>query len=383
MGRSESNAEEGTKMKSTFGNQLKISLFGESHGPVVGVVLDGIPAGMKVDESFIQHQMDLRRAKGTLSTQRQEKDEVKIVSGVFQGMTTGTPICLCIENTNQKSKDYEKTKDLPRPSHADYTAEVKYLGYQDYRGGGHFSGRLTAPLVAAGALCLCLLKSKGIWIGSHILSVHGIEDDSFSNSEKELKNQIEDVNEKYFAVLNQESEKRMMTEIENIRTQCDSVGGIIETAVLGLPAGVGEPFFNSVESTLAHLLFSIGGVKGVEFGLGFEFEKQLGSNVNDAFFMDGDKIKTTTNNNGGINGGITNGMPVLFRCVIKPTPSIYKMQKTVNMKTKQNAELCIEGRHDPCIVHRARVVIDSVTAIGFVDLLLEQFGKSYFQGERK
>lgn len=370
-------------MKSTFGNQLKISLFGESHGPAIGVVLDGIPSGIKVDETFIQHQMDLRKAKGNLSTQRHEKDEVKIVSGVFQGRTTGTPICLLIENTAQKSKDYEKNKDLPRPSHADYTAEVKYQGYQDYRGGGHFSGRLTAPLVAAGALCLSMLKNKGILVGSHILSVHGVKDRSFSNSEKELKEQIEKVNETFFAVLQEEADAKMRIEIQNAQAQCDSVGGIIETAVLGLPVGVGEPYFNSVESTLAHLLFSVGGVKGVEFGLGFNFEKQLGSEVNDAFIMDGSKIKTESNNNGGINGGITNGMPVLFRSVIKPTPSIYKPQKTVNMKTMQDAELCIEGRHDPCIVHRARVVIDSVTAMGLVDLLLEQFGKDYFQGERK
>lgn len=228
-----------------------------------------------------------------------------------------------------------------------------------------------------------MLNNKGILVGSHILSVHGVKDRSFSNSEKELKEQIEKVNETFFAVLQEEADAKMRIEIQNAQAQCDSVGGIIETAVLGLPVGVGEPYFNSVESTLAHLLFSVGGVKGVEFGLGFNFEKQLGSEVNDAFIMDGSKIKTESNNNGGINGGITNGMPVLFRSVIKPTPSIYKPQKTVNMKTMQDAELCIEGRHDPCIVHRARVVIDSVTAMGLVDLLLEQFGKDYFQGERK
>lgn len=369
-------------MKSTVGNQLKISVFGESHGEAIGVVMDGLAPGIEIDESFIAHQMDLRKPKGTISTQRKETDQPRLLSGVFEGKTTGTPVCILIENSAQHSQDYEKNKQLMRPSHADYTAYEKYLGYQDYRGGGHFSGRLTAPLVAAGAICLSMLKKKGIILGSHIASLHGISDIAFSENKEECVKQVLALNDEYFAILDPTIKEKMLKEIEKARQQCDSVGGIVESIVLGMPAGVGEPMFNSIESTLSHLLFSVGAVKGVEFGLGFRFEKETGSSCNDEFLIEEGKIRTTTNYNGGINGGISNGMPILVRSVIKPTPSIFQKQNTINILKRENTELTIEGRHDPCIVHRARVVIDSMIAIGLVDLLIERYGLYAFAGEK-
>ncbi len=379
----QSDAGKGTTMKSTIGNQLHLSLFGESHGAAVGVVIDGLAPGIPVHPEFIQHQMDLRKPKGKISTQRQEADQVRILSGVFEGMTTGTPICLMIENQSQQSRDYAKSKDLARPSHADYTANEKYRGYQDYRGGGHFSGRLTAPLVAAGALCLDLLKSKDILIGSHLCQVAGIEDDSFSADFKQLKEEISRMNETYFAVLNPKAQQKMQEAIEQARKQGDSVGGVVESVVLHLPAGVGEPFFHSIESTLSQLLFSVGAVKGVEFGDGFALARMTGSKANDPFRMENGRVVTSTNHNGGINGGISNGMPIRIKTAIKPTPSIYQPQQTINLATYENAELKIEGRHDPCIVHRARVVLDSMIAIGLVDLLIERYGLMWFAGDPK
>lgn len=370
-------------MKSTIGNLLQLTLFGESHGEAIGCVVDGLAPGVAIDTQFIAHQMELRKPKGSISTQRKEADEVRIVSGVFHGKTCGTPLCILIENTSQHSKDYEKTKDVARPSHADYTAQVKYGGYQDYRGGGHFSGRLTAPLVAVGAICLSLLKEKGILIGSHIASLHGIDDDAFSSDENTCKAQMEQLNEEYFAVLNPHQQALMQEAIEKARLDSDSVGGIIETMILGMPSGIGEPYFHSLESELSHLLFSVGAVKGVEFGLGFELAQKLGSEANDALYYQDGKVKTKTNHNGGINGGISNGMPIQIRTCIKPTPSIYQPQETINMATHENTTISIEGRHDPCIVHRARVVLDSVIAIGLVDLLMQRYGILYFAGEQQ
>lgn len=361
-------------MKSTIGEAISITLFGESHGSSVGALIDGLCPGIQLDFEYLQHQMELRKPKGRISTSRKEKDEINIVSGLFQGFTTGTPLCILMENSNTQSKDYSKTKDIMRPSHADYTASLKYLGYQDYRGGGHFSGRLSAPLVAVGSICNQILKSKGILIGSHMAQVHSIIDTSFSQDEEVLMQEIHAMNQLYFPTLSKEKGEQMLALAVKCADEGDSVGGIIESAIVGLPKGIGEPFFHSIESVVSKLIFSVPAVKGVEFGLGFDFAKHYGSEVNDSFYMDKANIKTKTNHNGGINGGISNGMPILIRTVVKPTPSIYKQQDTINLKEQVNTTLQIEGRHDPMIAHRARVVIDSVIAIGLLDLLTQRFG---------
>lgn len=362
-------------MKSSFGKNVHISLFGESHSEAIGAVIDGLAPGIKLDLEFIQNQLNLRKPKGKISTSRQEDDDFKIVSGYFNGYTTGTPLCILIYNKQQKSGDYEKTKALMRPSHADYTAQQKYLGFQDYRGGGHFSGRITAPVVAVGAICLQVLQQQGVSIGTHIKSCANIQDAEFSTDEKILLKQVNTLNSRYFAVIDQSVENKMISAVEAVHKQCDSVGGILETAIVNMPVGIGEPFFHSLESVLSHLLFSIPAIKGVEFGLGFGFDSTLGSNVNDALYYDEDNsVKTKTNNNGGINGGISNGMPIILRCAVKPTPSIYKKQNTIDINKHANAELEISGRHDPAIIHRARVVVDSMTAIALLDTFCDRFG---------
>lgn len=360
-------------MKNTFGNNITITLFGESHGPQIGAVVDGLAPGMDVDMDFIRKQLELRKPHGRISTARVEADEPKIVSGVFEGKTTGTPLCILFENSNTKSKDYAKTKDLMRPGHADFTATQKYHGFADYRGGGHFSGRLTTPLVAVGAILIQALQKKGIYIGSHIASCGPIKDRSFVDYTEDIAK----VNELVFPVLDEQVAEEMQRYIEQIAAEGDSVGGVLETVVTGMPSGVGEPWFDSVESMLAHGLFSIPAVKGVEFGKGFGFAQLKGSEANDAFEMKEGQVVTKTNHNGGINGGITNGMPIRFRTVVKPTPSIYKEQETVNLETMENTTLQIEGRHDPAIIHRARVVVDSMTAIVLADLLVTRYGTDW------
>lgn len=361
-------------MKNTIGNNFTLTLFGESHGKAIGAVLDGVPSGITVDEDFIASQMEKRKGINSISTPRREADEVKILSGVFEGKTTGTPICFMIENNDTKSKDYSLTKDLARPGHADYTAEMRYGGFQDYRGGGHFSGRLTAPVVAAGALAISMLKEKGIFIGTHISSCGEIKDRAFES----IADDITVLEALDMPVLCEKARAEMLSYIENAKNEGDSVGGTLTTVVTGMPAGVGEPWFDSVESMLSHGLFSIPAVKGVEFGKGFEFAGMKGSEANDEFAAVDGKIITTTNNNGGINGGITNGMPLEFTVAVKPTPSIYKKQNTVNFKTAENAGLQINGRHDPAIIHRARVVVDSITALTLCDLLITRFGTQFF-----
>lgn len=360
-------------MKSCFGNNINISLFGESHSQAIGVVINGLAPSIKLDIDFIKSQLDKRKPKGKISTKRQEADEFQIVSGFFNGYTTGTPLCLLIYNQSQKSNDYEKTKNLMRPSHADYTAQQKYLGFQDYRGGGHFSGRITAPLVAAGAICMQILSQKGIEIATHIKTLNGINDENFSQDTSLLAKQIEKLNTLYFPLNNTKKEEEMRSLIEKAQEKGDSVGGILETAIINMPAGIGEPFFYSIESVLSQLLFSVPAIKGVEFGLGFDFANQTGSSANDAFYYD-NGVKTKTNNNGGINGGISNGMPIIIKSAVKPTPSIYIPQDTVNIKTNKNEKFQIQGRHDPAIIHRARVVVDSMVAIGLVDLFSERYG---------
>ena len=362
-------------MKNTIGQNVSLTLFGESHGGGIGAVIDGLAAGIDVDESFIEKQLDLRRPVGKISTPRVEKDNFKILSGVFEGKTTGTPICIVIPNENTKSKDYGEIRFKMRPSHADFTANQKYHGFEDYRGGGHFSGRITAGLVAAGAIAIDTLKKKGIIIGSHIYRLGGISDREFKNLEED----INALNQMQFAVLSGEKAEEMQERIIKVRAQGDSVGGVIETAVLGLPVGVGEPWFDTLEGMLSHALFSIPAIKGVEFGLGFGIADLTGSQANDELEVKNGEIITKTNNNGGINGGISNGMPVVLRCAVKPTPTIAKPQSTVNFSTNENTVLQSLGRHDPCIVHRARVVVDSMVAITLCDALTAKFGTDWWQ----
>ena len=355
------------------GNNIKLSIFGTSHGPYIGASIDGLPAGIKVNEDSIRKALSLRRPGGRISTARVEQDEFEIISGVFNGYTSGDCLTVIIANSDTRSKDYSELKIKPRPSHADYSANVKYDGFNDYRGGGHFSGRLTAAIVALCAIIRDVLSFKGITVGSHIRSIGEIEDDRLSFKKEEL----DYLNEQYFAVLNKETKDKMLKLIEEARNSQDSVGGIIETAVLGLPCGIGEPYFDSVESRLASLIFSIGGVKGVEFGSGFDISRMYGHEANDEFAYDNGTVITLTNHNGGINGGITNGMPLVVSTAIKPTPSISRVQRTVNLQTGENCELEIHGRHDPCIVHRARIVVDSLICFGLLDLCISEYGKRW------
>ena len=359
-------------MKNTFGTSLTVTLFGESHGPEIGAVLDGLAPGIPVDEAFIASQLTLRRPAGSISTARQEADSFRIVSGVFEGRTTGAPLAILIPNADTRSRDYQRGP--ARPGHADYTAWAKYHGFEDYRGGGHFSGRITAALVAAGAVVLGALKAKGILLGTHIARCAGIDDASFG---KDLSADLEKLNTLPFAVLDEARGALMRKAIEAAAAQGDSVGGILETVVIGLPAGVGEPWFDTVEGTLSHALFSVPAVKGVEFGSGFALADMPGSTANDPLRIRDGQPVTVTNHNGGVNGGITNGMPLLFRCVVKPTPSIALEQQTVNPLTGEETSLRISGRHDPAIIHRARVVVDSVTALNLADLLVLRFGTDY------
>lgn len=360
-------------MKNVFGNSITITLFGESHGEAIGAVVDGLAPGIKIDNEYIAKKLSMRRPYGKISTARVEADEYKILSGVFGGYTTGTPLCIMIENTNKKSADYQDRLDIPRPSHADFTAREKYHGFEDHRGGGHFSGRITAALVAVGAILQSALEAKGIKIGSHITELHGAFDRPFDNFEED----IDLVNSKIFPVLTENAEQNMIREIEKAASLGDSVGGILESAIIGLPSGVGEPWFDSMESMLSHGLFSIPAVKGVEFGLGFAFADTYGSDANDIFAVRDGRVVTESNNNGGINGGITNGMPITFRTVIKPTPTIFKSQGSVSLSKMENTTLEAKGRHDPCIVHRARAVVDAVAAIVIADMLTLRYGTDH------
>ena len=359
-------------MKNTFGTSVAVTLFGESHGPEIGVVIDGLAPGLPVDEAFIAAQLTLRRPAGRIATARQEADAFRIVSGVFEGHTTGAPLTILIPNADTRSGDYRRGP--VRPGHADYTAFAKYHGFEDYRGGGHFSGRITAPLVAAAAVVIPALQAKGILIGTHIARCAGIDDIPFSS---DLAADIILLSALPFAVLDLERGEQMREAIEDAAAKGDSVGGILETAVLGLPAGVGEPWFDTVESVLSHALFSVPAVKGVEFGAGFALADMTGSQANDPFRMKNGTPVTSTNRNGGVNGGITNGMPLLFRSAVKPTPSISLEQQTVNPFTGEETALTIKGRHDPAIVHRARVVVDSVTALALCDLLALRYGTDW------
>jgi chorismate synthase len=349
-----------------WGTKLKLSIFGESHGGGIGAVIDGIPSGLELDMDFIKSEMR-RRAPGqnNLSTPRKESDEVEILSGVFNGKTTGTPICGIIRNTNTRSKDYNP--NLLRPGHADFTGFAKYGDCHDFRGGGHFSGRITAGLVFAGAIAKQALASSGITIGSHIKKIHSVEEQSFMSLEPLSADLLKEICQKDFPVIDNQAGEKMKAEILKAAADKNSVGGIIECAAIGITSGIGSPFFASLESQISSLMFSIPAVKGIEFGCGFDFADMYGSEANDPFQTNGKKIYTTTNNNGGINGGISNGMPIIFSVAIKPTPSIAKPQNTVDTDKMENTTLEIKGRHDPCIVQRAAVVVESALALAVLD----------------
>ena len=360
-------------MKNTFGNSVAVTLFGESHGEYIGAVIDGLAPGIEIKREYVEHMLTLRRPDGKISTPRKEKDEFKIVSGMINGRTTGTPLTILIPNENVKSSDYAELKTVARPAHADYTAQCKYHGFQDSRGGGHFSGRITAALVAAGAICKSALEAKGILIGTHVKKCAGVQDRDFGDYTAD----INALSEKTFAVLDSTCEEPMKNRILEAAAEGDSVGGVLETAITGIPAGVGEPWFDSVESILSHMMFSIPAVKGIEFGAGFGIADMKGSLANDSLRMENGKIVTETNNNGGINGGITNGMPIVFRTAIKPTPTIFKPQNTVDFRSLTDAVIEPKGRHDPAIVHRARIVQDASAAIVICDMLSMRFGTDW------
>lgn len=358
-------------MSGIFGKNIKLSIFGESHGGAIGITIDGLRAGIELDFDYIKEQMS-RRAPGRskFTTPRKEKDEFEILSGYFNGKTTGTPLCAIIRNEDKHSGDYEKTKKLLRPGHADFTGFVKYGGFNDYRGGGHFSGRITAPIVFAGAIFRKMLEEKGIFIGSHIKSIGQTEDIEFFNKVSVEDDLLRNLSRSRFPVMDYESGEKMKNEILEAKAEGDSVGGVVETAIVNIPAGYGDPFFDSMESVLSHLVFSIPAVKGIEFGSGFEISHMKGSKANDQYYIDDNNgIKTKTNNNGGILGGITNGMPVIFRTAVKPTASILKEQNTVDISKMTDSSIKIEGRHDPCIVPRAVPVIEAAASIGIADLM--------------
>ena len=357
-------------MSSCWGQNIHMSIFGQSHSEAVGVVIDGLPAGFRIDQTALCAFM-ARRAPGqsALSTSRMEADTPEFISGLVDGVTCGAPICILIHNTNTRPADYAGLKDAPRPGHADYTAEVKYHGFQDSSGGGHFSGRLTAPLCAAGGICLQLLAERKIFIGAHIQSIAGISDEKF-DPVKVTKSDFEKLSHTPLTVINPKVGEAMEQAILEAKKAGDSVGGIIECTVVGLPAGLGDPMFDGMENRISSLVFGIPAVRGIEFGNGFESASLHGSQNNDPFLIDGETIRTKTNNHGGILGGITSGMPLIFRTAIKPTPSIAIPQQTVSLSAHSEKELQIRGRHDPCIVPRAVPVIEAAAALAVFDSLI-------------
>lgn len=355
-------------MSTVWGNKIKLTVFGESHSEAMGVVIDNLPAGVKLDMAEIEREMARRAPNGgEFSTPRKEGDKVEIVSGYFDDKTTGTPLCGIIRNTNTKSSDYSQLKSVFRPGHSDYGYYLKSGGNNDYRGGGHSSGRLTATLVFAGAVCKQLLRQKGVEIGAHILSIKDIEDKPLGVEINPAE--LSALTYKTFPLIDESLFDKMRETILSAREEGDSVGGVIECAAVGLKGGIGEPFFDSIESHVASLLFSVPAVKGVQFGKGYDLTKMYGSEANDPFRYEDDKVITSTNNNGGILGGLSTGMPIVFNVAIKPTPSIFKQQNTIDVASKENTVLSLKGRHDSCIVVRAVPVIEAVCAIALYDLL--------------
>ena len=354
-------------MSSFWNNRISISIFGESHGPAIGVTIDNLPPGEYIDMDKI-HQFMTRRApkKDGTTTPRSEKDLPEVLSGVLNNRTTGTPLCAMIQNTDTRSKDYSNLAKLPRPGHADYTGAMRYQGFNDVRGGGHFSG----PLCFAGAVCGQILERRGIYTGAHIAAIHGIQDDAFSRT-RVSKEDILAVREKSFPVINDAQGKLMWEDIQKARMGQESLGGIIECAAVNVPAGIGSPMFDGLENTIAQLVFGIPAVKGIEFGAGFQVAEMVGSQDNDAFYVDENgHIKTKTNNHGGILGGISSGMPITLNVAIKPTASISKPQQTVNFRERTNEILQIQGRHDPCIVPRAVPCVEAAVNLALLSHMM-------------
>ncbi len=353
-----------------MGNKIKLSVFGESHGKAIGCVIDGLPAGVKLDMEKIEKEME-RRAPGRdkTATKRREDDTPHIISGVLDGVTTGAPLAMQIENTNAKSEDYGALSAIPRPGHSDYPAFIKFGGHNDIRGGGHFSGRLTAPIVFAGAIAKQILEEKGVKIGAHIAEIGGVSDKRFDKNDIS-ENLLERLSESSFSLIDTKREADMRSAVESARIRGDSVGGVIECAAIGMPVGAGGNIFDTVESRLSAALFAVPAVKGVEFGEGFGFAKMAGSEANDCYEIKDGSVRLLTNHNGGILGGMTDGAPIVFAAAIKPTPSISMPQKSVDLKAMTNETLEIKGRHDPCIVPRAVPVIEAVTALVLLDMIL-------------
>ena len=358
-------------MSSAIGNIIKTTVFGESHGPAIGAVMDAPPAGYKIDMDELCVQA-ARRAPGKdpTATTRKESDTPEIVSGLLDNVTTGAPLALIIRNNDQRSHNYSGIADRPRPSHADYAAYIRFGGHNDIRGGGNFSGRLTAPLTVAGAVARQILKAHGITVGGHVSFIGNTADEPFDpvNVSADLLNIL---NTQYFSVISADAKEKMTTEIAEAKGNGDSIGGEVEIAVTGLPAGIGSPTARGIENAVSQAVFCVPAVKGIEFGEGFGFASMRGTEANDEMYFDGSSVKCRTNNCGGITGGISNGMPLIIRCAIKPTPSIAKAQNTVNLKTYENDTLVIEGRHDPCIVPRALPAVEAAVALALLDLLCE------------
>lgn len=357
-------------MSCNFGSKIKLTVFGQSHSQAIGCVLDGIPAGIKLDEKRIAAFM-ARRAPGknAISTARKEADRPHIISGVVNGVTCGAPICAVIENSDTRSGDYDKLRMLPRPAHSDFAAFMKHNGFNDIRGGGNFSGRMTAPLCFAGAVCIQILESKGIHVGAHIASI-GLTDDERFDPVNVTKEELDSVKAKNLPVIDDDKGEKMVSAIGRARSEGDSLGGTVECAVIGMPAGIGDPIFDGMENKISSIIFGIPAVKGIEFGSGFDGSRLKGSENNDEFISVNGEIKTKTNNHGGILGGISSGMPVIFRCAFKPTPSIAKEQQTVNIMTGETEALVIGGRHDPCIVQRAVPCVEAAAAVAIADFML-------------
>ena len=358
-------------MKNTFGNSITMTLFGESHGQAVGAVIDGLAPGLEIDPGEIAKRL-ASRAPADSETERRESDRFEILSGVFNGKSTGTPLAIVVYNSDQHSEEY--SYGPARPSHTDYAGWRKYHGYEDYRGGGHFSGRVTAAVTAAGGIFIPALEKLGIRLASHILRCGSINDRAFDNVPKDIEN----LRKSAFPLLDRSLEEKMKKEIADAKAKGDSIGGTVQTAAVGLPAGLGEPWFDSVEGLLSHALFSVGGVKGVEFGEGFACAEMNGSEFNDPLRVEDGKIVSLSNHNGGVNGGITNGMPLLFTCAVRPTASIAKVQNTVDFLRGKNTVISTGGRHDPCIVRRICPVIESMTAFVLCDMLAARYGTDVF-----
>ncbi len=358
-------------MSSAIGSNFKVTVFGESHGPAIGAVIDAPPAGYKLDMDSILTQV-ARRAPGqdASATQRKETDTPEFLSGLLDGVTTGAPLGFIIRNADHRSHNYANIAVRPRPSHSDYAASVRFNGHNDIRGGGNFSGRLTAPLTVAGAVAREILKAHGITIGGHVSMIGSAIDQPFDpvNIDETL---LKKLNRQYFSTVSNEAKVEMQKDIAEAHKNGDSIGGEVEIAVVGLPVGIGSPTVRGIENVISQAVFTVPAVKGIEFGLGFGYASALGSEANDQMYFDGNTVKCKTNHCGGITGGISNGMPLIIRCAVKPTPSIAIQQDTVNLETKQSDKLVIEGRHDPCIVPRALPAIESAIAIALLDLLWE------------